>query len=218
MNAFEIKDRFRKNLTKYILQAYHSFPEMDNPDILDLGCGTGESSIFLSGISNGSIFAVDSDSDALEWFKKKLHDKQLDERIKVIQSSVFDVDFQGKKFDIVLAEGLFNIIGFKKGLSLVNKHINPGGMLIIHDELADEDSKEKLIREMGYAMINSFKLPDNTWREDYFLPMETFLKSARIDNSDPQLKDLWIEIEFCKKYPERCRSIYYILQKQQKNK
>lgn len=209
---YYIRDKFRKNLCRYIVQAWSLLPDAEKPAILDLGCGTGEPALTLSSISDATIVSVDADAAALECFKKKVSELNLSDRIKIINRSVFDLDLQGRKFDIVWAEGLFNIIGFEKGLRLAAKHLRIEGMLVIHDELADEKKKEELIDANGYVMFGSFKLAEDTWQNDYFLPMEDFINLLSVKDKEKVYKNELLEIQYSKDNPERCRSVYYILQ------
>lgn len=207
---------FRINIIQYIDHVWSFIPKIEKPDILDMGCGTGEPAIALVNLSDGIIYAVDNDQEALDWFSEKVTLMSLGDRINIYRNSVFNMDFQGLKFDIIWAEGLFNIIGFKNGLLLSSEHIKSPGILVIHDDLQHRDKKEKMISENGYNLINTFKLPDNAWWEEYYSPMENFLKSIGTDEIENKFKNELIEIESCKKNTEMFKSIYYILQKQQK--
>ena len=71
LNAYEIRDKCRRNLNKYTIKAFLSIPKIDNPLILDMGCGTGVPTLALGEICNGNIYAVDSDNSCLFWFKEK---------------------------------------------------------------------------------------------------------------------------------------------------
>nr|WP_282432477.1 MULTISPECIES: class I SAM-dependent methyltransferase [Pelotomaculum] len=77
---------------------------MDQPLILDMGCGTGVPTLALLEICNGKIYAVDLDNSCLLWLKEKVNLLNYSDRIKVIHASVFDQDLFHEKFDIVLAE------------------------------------------------------------------------------------------------------------------
>ena len=47
------KDVFRQKLTKYTSMAFYILPPINNPNILDIGCGTGVPTIKLAKISVG---------------------------------------------------------------------------------------------------------------------------------------------------------------------
>jgi methylase of polypeptide subunit release factors len=48
INILKIKDQCRKNLSRFTERALSSIPELDNPIILDIGCGTGVPTILLA--------------------------------------------------------------------------------------------------------------------------------------------------------------------------
>ena len=58
------RDQFRANLLAYTRRAYRMLPHLAKPRILDIGCGTGVSTLELARISDGDLVAVDIDQDA----------------------------------------------------------------------------------------------------------------------------------------------------------
>lgn len=144
--VYEIKDNCRKNLVKYTIQAFSCIPQIENPMILDMGCGTGVPALALTDICTGTIYAVDSDDSCLSWLRQKVDALNYSDRIKVIHASVFDSTLPDKQFDVVLAEGLLNMIGFEAGLPLLIKYMKQSGFLIIHDELNDDTAKKVLFK------------------------------------------------------------------------
>jgi cyclopropane fatty-acyl-phospholipid synthase-like methyltransferase len=148
--VYQLKDNCRKNLTKYTLQAFSVIPEIKNPLILDAGCGTGVLSLALIEKCDGTIYAVDPDQESLEWFKLKVNELDLKDRIKIIHGSILDQSLFSEKFDIILAKGLLNVIGFKKGLRILISHCRKDGHLIIWKIL-----KEKgLLKNFGKCREN----------------------------------------------------------------
>ena len=60
--TFQIKKNIiRARLGKYTKKAFMLLPDLSEPCILDLGCGSGVPSIELAKISNGYIFGMDTD-------------------------------------------------------------------------------------------------------------------------------------------------------------
>ena len=66
------KEKYRKRLTSYTKKAYNLVPKIDNPLILDIGCGSGVPTIELAILSKGKIIAVDIDRSALNILKDKI--------------------------------------------------------------------------------------------------------------------------------------------------
>jgi len=208
-DIFEIKDECRKNLTRYTIQAFSLIPEIDNPQILDIGCGTGVSSLELIKKCNGVIHAVDPDLLSIERLRAKVLMLNLKGRIRIFNDSIFNTEIFKDKFDIVLAEGLLNVIGFEKGLSLLVGHLKENGYLIIHDELKDDLDKRVMFESFKLKLLDSFVLDENVWWKEYYVCLERKISSTNKDNLFEKEIN---EIAGYRKNPLEYRSVYYILQ------
>jgi SAM-dependent methyltransferase len=207
-DIFEIRDECRKKLSRYTVQAYSLIPEIDNPGILDIGCGTGVSSLELIKKINGIIYAVDPDLPSIDRLRQKVSHLNLNHRIQIYNDSIFNTGIFKDKFDIVLAEGLLNIIGFEKGLSLLTGHVKKGGFLIIHDELKDDSDKRILFENYKLKLLDSFILDENVWWNEYYCCLEEKIKALKRDDL---FKGELEEIAGYRKNPLEFRSIFYIL-------
>ncbi len=209
LNPYEIRDRCRRNLNKYTIEAFSLIPQIDKPLILDMGCGTGVPTLALMEIGNGSIYAVDSDNSCLLWLEEKVKTLNCADRIKVIHASAFDENLFDEKFDIILTEGLLNVIGFETGLPMLIKHLKDIGYLIIHDEFKSDREKRAIFKKYNLELLNSFVLDENVWWDDYYHCLE---KSIIKENKGLFEREINEIIEF-KKNPEIFRSIFYVLKK-----
>jgi SAM-dependent methyltransferase len=218
IDSMEIKDICRKGLIKYLIKAVSIIPKIERPSILDIGCGTGITTLALADIYAGSIYAVDLNKKSLSRLEERIKGLNLSDRIIVIHSSVFDIKFANIKFDIVLAEGLLNIIGFENGILIVNQNIKEDGYFIIHDEIANHKKKMKIIEKNNYKLLDSFELNEDIWWNDYYNILEEKITSYNDKNIYNLFKDDLREIKMYKKNPMRFRSIYYILKKEINNK
>ncbi|MBL7073818.1 class I SAM-dependent methyltransferase [candidate division KSB1 bacterium] len=151
LNILEIKDNCRANFNKYTRKAFESIPKIENPNILDLGCGTGVPTIEIANLSNGNILAIDSDKECLDWLKQKIKILNYGERISIIHDSIFTVNLPENNYDIILAEGLFNIIGFEKGLLGFSKFLKTNGYFIIHDEFQNREKNYILLKNINMS-------------------------------------------------------------------
>ena len=66
------KDRIKKSLLKYTRKAFWMLPKMDNPRIIDIGCGSGIPTIELARLSQGEIIGIDIDQSSLDKFTDKI--------------------------------------------------------------------------------------------------------------------------------------------------
>jgi len=204
MNLLEIKDVCRANLNKYTRKAFESIPKIDSPNILDIGCGTGVPTLEIAKLTNGKILAIDSDKESVNRLKEKVKKFKYEDRILVVHDSVLLIKFVEKHFDIIVAEGLFNIIGFEKGLAYFTKFLKKDGYFLIHDEFLNREKKLKIIEKYQYKLLDEITLNEDIWWNEYYSCLEKKLFDTEKVKSD---------IEMYKKNPKRFRSIYYILKK-----
>jgi cyclopropane fatty-acyl-phospholipid synthase-like methyltransferase len=218
MNRYEIKDRCREGLLQYSRRAIESLTLPDKPEILDLGCGTGVVALEIAEMTNGNVTAVDNDIDALEWFESKVNEMNLNERISIIRGSVFNVKIPDNGFDIIIAEGLLNVIGFETGVRSFSTWLKKGGYFIIHDELKRRENKLRIINKYKYRLINSFVLDERVWWKHYCSILEDILNSERVaikneKNFEQTFSVELSELALFRKKPAQFRSIYYVLKK-----
>jgi ubiquinone/menaquinone biosynthesis C-methylase UbiE len=213
MIPHEIKDICRNNLAEYLIKALSMISYIEKPLVLDIGCGTGVPTLILASHSNGTIYAVDSNDLSLSILRDKIIKLNLSERIITFHKSVLEIDFPDLKFDIIVAEGLLNIIGFESGLLLVNKIIKNGGFFIIHDEYSNKNKKLKIINRYNYKLTGSFELDENVWWDDYYQCLEKQILACQDCNTCKLFKNELEEIELFKKQPKLFRSRYFVLEK-----
>ena len=74
---YQIKDKCRKELLKYLSEVFFQIPGIENPKILDIGCGTGVPTIWLAENTNGIITAIDTNKHSLDRLQEKISIKKL---------------------------------------------------------------------------------------------------------------------------------------------
>jgi len=211
---FILKDNCRRGLLKYLEKAFSAVPEFPDPVILDVGCGTGVPTLWLADKYSGSITAIDTDTLALDWLQRKAGSKNLSERLTTVNVSFFDFKSDPDNFDIILAEGFLNVVGFETGFPLVIRLLKRTGYFIIHDEFKDHEKKLEFIRNNNCSVADSFYLDENIWWNDYYKKLESEI-NKRADSDILKLFESDIkEIEYYKSDPSPFRSIYYIIRKE----
>jgi len=216
MQRLKIRDACRSGLNQYTKRAYLSLPEMDNPRILDLGCGTGVPTLELARLTNGIIEAVDTDTDCLDWLEQKISKAGLQGRIRVVRQSVQELERPGGTYDLILMEGLLNIIGFEKGLRAFTPYLKTGGHFMIHDDAKDGKRKLRIMEKLGLQLIDSFLIDENDWWKDYYAPLEASI--ADFEKYNPEHTESFeqekSEVAMYKRDASIFRSTYYIVRKE----
>jgi ubiquinone/menaquinone biosynthesis C-methylase UbiE len=193
-------------------------PKLDKPRILDIGCGSGVPTLGLARLSDGEIVALDIDQRLLDVLRGNVEKAGLSDRVKIINCSLFDIKFPDEGFDIVWAEGSINVIGFKKGLQQWKRLIKPDGFMVVHDERGNVQEKLGQISSCGYELLGYFELDEETWRAEYFAPLEKLVLETRKKFTDSTvvhkgLNDAQREIDMFKENPERNSSVCFVMRK-----
>ncbi len=220
MNIYEIRDNCRSNLNEYLSRALNHIPIIEDTNILDIGCGTGVSVCEIAENFNCRITAVEPNKEEICILKKKIEMLIHPERMSIINDSIETVKLPEKSFNLILAEGLFNITGFEKGLLLTSKWLMDEGYMIIHDEEENKEMKLRLFNKNGFKVINSIELDETIWWEKYFGCIEKEIVSLKKANQkgvnvEKIFKHEISEIKMYKEDPSGFRSIYYIIKRVQ---
>ena len=212
------KELIRARLNKYSKKAFKMIPEINKPRILDIGCGSGVPTLELAKLTNGEIIALDIDQGALSRLNSEIEKAGLSDRFKTLYCSFLDMEFPDESFDIVWSEGSIFIIGFEKGLQEWKRLIRPGGFLVVHDEMGNVEQKLEQITRSGYELLGNFTLDIDVWQDEYFTPLVKLMNETTAHYSDVNeilgvLNQIRGEIDAFKRYPERNRSVFFVMKK-----
>ncbi len=220
-------------------KAFQLLPRMEDPHILDVGCGRGGPTLELARMSGGKVIGLDIDRSVLDVFSLKIEEAGLSDRVHPVHSSMVDMDFSEENFDIVWAEGSLHGIGFEQGLEWLRRYIKPRGFFVAHEMIwRSKDPPEelfqywnqiypgirieseyiKVISDHGYDLIGHFPLPEDFWWTDYYEPLEKRVAGLRRKYSQDRkkleaLERAQKEIDLCKKYPGWYGSAFFVMQK-----
>ena len=212
----------------------------ENPLILDIACGKGEQTIGLLENTNSKIIATDVYDPFLDCLSDKLKSKGLQNRVEIKNMSMTDLDFDKESFDLIWSEGAIDIMGFKNGLSKWKPILKKNGYIVVSNitwfknrEVVPKEVKAflegyvhkifttedyiKIIEELGYKYIDSFKLPESSWWK-FFNPFlekkDELLKNFENNKAGIDIvKDFSEQINIYRKYSEYYGYVFYIMQK-----
>ncbi len=115
---------------RIILPIINSYFKMGGKVILDIGCGSGTISLYLSSLGN-RVHGIDISKKAILSCKKSAKDLMLN------NASFEILDFPSKKIEkskydsILLLEVIEHIQNHQKALELITQALKPGGLLIL---------------------------------------------------------------------------------------
>ncbi len=208
MSYQEIRDSLRINLLEFARTAFKILPPMDNPSILDIGCGSGIQTIELAKMCNGHITAIDIDVPALALLQRKIKEQGLSHRFSIMKVSMLNLHGLGKTYDIIWAEGSIYAIGFENGIRDWKQLLTKDGFLVVHDENDRVDAKLQIIKKHGYKILGQIEVPHEEWEERYYKPLLSILANKKLPDSE--FRKLRKEIDTFKR--TKMGSIFFILQ------
>jgi SAM-dependent methyltransferase len=105
--------------------------------VMDIGCGVGIDLIFAAKIvgPSGRVVGVEMVSEMLDRGKRNIKTMGL-ENVTFVEGSAEKLDFPEDSFDVVISNGVFNLIPNKEGaVAEVFRLLKPGGRFMIADQL-----------------------------------------------------------------------------------
>ncbi|TVR74676.1 MAG: class I SAM-dependent methyltransferase [Spirochaetaceae bacterium] len=185
------------------------------PDILDLGCGTGGQTLHLAELTAGKILALDSHEPSITRFKARLVELGLTGRVQAVTADMADPGVDAT-FDLIWSEGALYNIGIAPALDMCRGLLRPGGYLVFTDAVWCRDNPPpevrepfeldypamgsiedllETIRKSGYSLIGHFTLSDEAWWNDFYTPMEKRVRELQPKYAhDPEASSALAEI------------------------
>jgi 2-polyprenyl-3-methyl-5-hydroxy-6-metoxy-1,4-benzoquinol methylase len=106
--------------------------------VLDIGCGAGVDTILAAMMAgdNGKAVGIDLTGEMIEMAKKNKEAVGVD-NVEFIQTAAEKLDFPEEHFDVIISNGVFNLIPDKRGvLKAAYRLLKPGGRMVIADQFA----------------------------------------------------------------------------------
>jgi ubiquinone/menaquinone biosynthesis C-methylase UbiE len=207
----------RANFLRYIKKVFEILPKLDNPRILDIGCGTGLPTLELARLTNGEITGIDIDQVALNKLENKITQKGLLDRIKIFNRSVYDTKFEDERFDIICDLGVIHLLDLKRALVECNRLLKINGYLISGEATDWANRKLKHFPKFGFKLMNQIPWAAQCWWKEYYAPLEKKINILRkkydeIDEIE-EIQHYLREIEMIKKDTKGFECTTYIFQK-----
>lgn len=206
--------------------------------IADIGCGTGSSTLVLAEHLNASIVAVDLFQAFLDGLSLRAQAKGVAHKIKTLACSMEELPFEEGSLDVIWAEGAIYNMGFASGVAYFKRFLKPGGILAVSEitwltndrpeeiqrhweaeypEIATASEKIKTLESHGYMLKGYFPLPESSWVEHYYEPLErsfpTFLGKHDSKAAQEIVEAERSEMSLFKRYSTHYSYGFYIAQR-----
>jgi len=160
--------------------------------ILDVGCGTGASSLSLARALDARVTAVDAAAPFVDRLRERAAAEGLADRVRAEVGRMESLAFEDERFDVVWSEGAVYHMGFAEGARAWRRLLRPGGVIAISEltwttaerpadieahwtaaypGIATASGNLRRLEAAGYAPAGFFFLPDACWEENYYAPL-----------------------------------------------
>jgi ubiquinone/menaquinone biosynthesis C-methylase UbiE len=224
--------------TKKAFQRLAGLPE--HPEILDVGCGTGNQTMTLAKLTSGKITALDNHAPFIDALRSNACRAGYTDRIRCVVGDMNSINFPEASFDVIWSEGAAYIMGFENALKSWKKLLRPSGYAVISElvwfkeevprEIRRFFAKEypdmkycknifPIVESAGYRMIDYFPLSGMSWWTDYYAPAEKKVAEVRRTYEDHKkaqvlLDSFQLEMDMHRRYSEYYGYGFYVMRKQ----
>ncbi len=207
-----------------------------NPYILDAGCGTGMQTLELARLTDGKILALDNHQPYLDKLENQIKIQNLSHHVSTINLSMLEMKFDSNTFDVIWSEGAAYIYGFEKALVDWQPFLKEKGYLVfselcwfkenipqeindffqVYPAMKNVEENIKIITSHGLDLISHFKLPESSWWNNFYIPLEKRIKKLRKKYQDDEeklnlLDEFYLEIEIYRKYSDYYGYAFFIM-------
>jgi ubiquinone/menaquinone biosynthesis C-methylase UbiE len=221
-------------------RAFNIIPKLPGQlHILDIGCGHGVQTIVLAKISKGTIVALDNHQAFLNILMKKAKAEELLDHIVPKNKSMLDMDFEDNTFDIIWSEGALYFMRFQNGLRRCHQLLKIDGFLAVteivylvnnppapliqyfekeYPDIKAVKDKIDIIQNERFRLISNFTLPESSWLDSFYLPMEEELTrlNKKYQGNEIALgifEEMKNEIDLYKKFSDFYGYEFFIMQR-----
>lgn len=96
----------RSGFLAYTREAFALLPVMDQPRVLDVGCGSGDVTMVLARLSDGEVFGIDTNEKAIIALRRRVEEAGMGHRVQGVRASLLETGFADESFDVLWEEGV----------------------------------------------------------------------------------------------------------------
>jgi ubiquinone/menaquinone biosynthesis methyltransferase len=113
-----------------------------NERVLDLCCGTGQSTIcVLNRLNSGKVIGIDNSEEMLNVAKQKYSGSHEKAKLEFIKQDVMNINYDDESVDaILMAYGIRNMPDYKVCIENLFRLLKPGGKIAFHEYSLNNNS------------------------------------------------------------------------------
>lgn len=207
------------------------------PTVLDLGAGTGSSTLVLAEeLAGAQITAVDLAESSLQTLSDRAERRGLD-NIETVEGDFMELDVEAESVDLIWSEGSVYAVGWESALAEWEPLLKPGGYLVVSDCVwVDDQRPEEAVafwaeeypamttpealteqaRAEGFEVVETFELERIGW-VDYYSPLrqraQLFGSSETSDEMTEVIDLITRELEVFEAHGEHWNYAFFVLRK-----
>lgn len=210
-------------------------PLPPEPRVVDVGCGTGASTLVLAETLRSRILALDLHEPFLEELRRRAQRRELGHLIETRAGDMGALDLAPGSVDLLWCEGAVYALGFAEALRLWRPLLAPRGLVVISDcaWLSAERPRETVAfwaerypgmagvgenveraRAAGYRVLDRIVLPSSAWWDGYYTPLLERMAELR-PGADAELDDaidaMEHEIGLFRRHPRAYGYVFYLM-------
>jgi len=210
-------EELRGRCLEHSQRAYRLLPPLEQPRVLDIGCGQGQQTMELARLGGGEVVGIDINQAALSRLRQRIDRAGPGDRIKAIHVSLFDNGFDDNSFDLLWEEGVLHLLDASRSLPECRRFLKPDGYLVMHETIVWFESIRAKLPESGFELMDRYMLPKHFWWTDYGAPLEERIRAYREIHGDasdsPKLAEHESMVAAIKSDPDRTDCGFYLVQK-----
>ena len=206
--------------------------------VIDLGCGTGASTLLLARELNSPVVAVDQHGPFLEALAANAEQEGVKNLIQIRQGDFTQLEEPPCSFDLIWCEGAAYLVGFEQALTLWRPLLAPGGRVALteltwlvpapSDEprvfwkkaypgMRDIAGNRASAERAGFKVLDTFTLPNDDWWNEYYRPLRRRIAAFRSSHTVPKtieaiLSETEREMDMVERYSKEFAYVFYLLE------
>lgn len=130
--------------------------------VLDVGCGTGQTSAFVAALFRCKVTALDRHRLMIEKAGRRFRDAGLD--VRLVQGDAERMPFPAGSFDLLLAESVTIFTDLSRSLSEYVRVLRPGGVLLSVEMTAERPFSAAELQDLRRVYNTRLVPTEAEWR------------------------------------------------------